>query len=79
MNSIELEIFVYIENFSSTKFDVNDRYKMLSNLKKFDILEKMIDSKKGTVTGYQTFANAFNTFFDFNVQRVRQFFQWFHW
>ena len=42
---------------------MNDSYKKLSNLKKSDIPEKMVDPIKQTVIGFPAISNAFNKFF----------------
>ena len=76
--SSELDTIAYIENFSNSKCGVEKCFKVLSNLRKFDIPEKMIDSKKQTVTESPGIANNFNKVFRFNFRRVRQPFQIFH-
>ena len=62
-NSTELETIFFMEIFSSTKRDVSHCYKLLSNLKNFDIPEKIADPEKQKMNGCHALSNAFNKVF----------------
>ena len=61
--TLKLDTTLFIDNFSSSNCDMNDCYKLLSNLKSSGIPETMIDTKKQTVCCSDNIANAFTEFF----------------